>query len=111
MKALDAAVTVNVALSSIVSVGMVRVDALGIVVNTHVPLHDNGPAPDGDVAMSIEAEHDIVFVPSVSCCTDMVPEAMVHVLPAVKVYRSLVYLSWYATLVPFIYALQPTPKS
>ena len=90
---MDAAVTVNVALSSIVSVGIVRVEALGMVVNTQSPLHDIGPAPDGDVAISIDAEQDIVLVPSVSCCTDMAPEAIVHVFPAVKVYRSLAYLS------------------
>ena len=89
----EAAVIVSVALCSIVSVGIVREEARGIVVNAHVPLHDRGPAPEGDVAMSIEAEQDIVFVPSVSCVTVVVPEAIVQVFPAVSVYRSLEYLS------------------
>ena len=45
MKVLDAAVTVRVEALPIVNVGTESVEALGIVVNAHVPEHDISPGP------------------------------------------------------------------
>jgi hypothetical protein len=61
-----AAVMLNVAVCPIVSVGMARDDALGMVVSVHEPSSDIGPAPAGLRLMSMDAEHATVLVPSLS---------------------------------------------
>ena len=84
VKAFDAGVTVSVTASSIVSGGIVSVDALGMLVSVSVPFSPLGifivPGRYAcDVGVDIVAHTVIVLVPSLSCGTVTVPEQTVYV--------------------------------
>ena len=94
---------------SIVKVGTVIVDFLGMVVSVQFVLgHESGPGA-GEPAISNDAEHAIVFVPSALCVTVVVPLAIVQYEFFAIEYLSDRFLSWYATLVPLIHTSHPAP--
>ena len=93
MKVFDAAVTVRVEALPIVNVGTESVEALGMVVNVQEVLEQDKAPGAGSPAISSDAEHVIVFVPSVLCVTVVVPDAMLHDEFLEMEYLSDVFLS------------------
>lgn len=89
----DAIEMLNVQELPMVIVGMVIVDALGIVVRVQLVSGQLNAPGAGDPPISNEAEQFIVFVPSALCVTVVVPLAIVHEELTPMEYLSLPALS------------------